>query len=131
MRRAQDKVHAPHANVPKCAELGLILFLHEIVHSTKFDIQDNLLNTLLIQIQLERSGEIINRSAMRDAIDIMSRLSAKVDGRRETKTVYAMDFESKFLRRSEEFYKNESEGLLESCDAATYLRRVSRSVMGH
>jgi cullin 3 len=57
---------------------------------------------------------------MRDVIDILTTLEVK-GGK---KNVYEEDFEGVFLGRSTEFYRNESEVLLESCDAATYLRKV-------
>ena len=57
---------------------------------------------------------------MRDVIDILTTLEVK-GGKRN---VYEEDFEGVFLGRSTEFYRNESEVLLESCDAATYLRKV-------
>ncbi len=57
---------------------------------------------------------------MRDVVEILTTLEVKGG-----KNVYTEDLEWVFLAKSTEFYRNESEGLLESCDAATYLRKVS------
>jgi cullin 3 len=111
------------AGVPVTYDLGLSLFLSNIVRSPTEPIHTHLLSTLLSQVQLERDGETINRSTVRECVDILLRLTpGNVDG---GANVYQEDFEPVFLKRSEEFYRVEAELLLESCDAVIYLRKVS------
>lgn len=63
---------------------------------------------------------------MRDVTDIMGLLRMDARGRVGVgKSVYQIDFEEVLLKRSEEFYKEEAEGSLQSFDASTYLRLVS------
>ena len=125
---SQDKVYTPSANVPQCHELGKRLFSINIIHSTISPIQTILISTLLTQIHLERTGEIISRSAMRDVVDIMALLIVQEKGKRGVKSAYEVDFEPVFLRKSEEFYKEEAESSLQAFDASTYLRLVSPEI---
>lgn len=103
--------------------MGLALFLSHIVRSTKYPIHTHLIATLLSQVQLERDGQTIQSSSVRDCVDFLLRLDnpERLGGR----TVYATDFEPEFLRRSSEFYNQESNALLAHGDAPSYLRNVS------
>lgn len=62
---------------------------------------------------------------MRDVVDIMALLVVQEKGKRGVKSAYEVDFEPVFLRKSEEFYKEEAESSLQAFDASTYLRLVS------
>ena len=121
----QDKVYTASAGVPQIYDVGLILFLQHIVRASSPPIHTHLIATLLSQVQLERDGETITRSTIRDCVDILLRLSASsIDG---SPNIYLEDFEPEFLRRSAEFYKLEAMNMLENGDAAFYLRNVSLS----
>lgn len=78
--------------------------------------------TLLSQVQLERDGEIITRSTVRECVDVLLRLAAP--DREGGKSVYVTDFEPEFLRRSGEFYKLEALDVLERGDSSLYLKNV-------
>lgn len=118
----QDKVYTQAHSVPKIYDVGLHLFLSTIIRSPKYPIHTHLIGSLLSQVQLERDGETVTRTTVRDCIDILLRLTDAVLGGR---SVYATDFEPEFLRRSGEFYENEAGEVLERGDAALYLRNVS------
>lgn len=125
---AQDKVYTPSAKVPNSFSLGLRQFERRIIHSPLFPIGETLISVLLAQIQLERRGEVIHRSAVRDAISILSTLRSPPEPGKRTPdrpSVYAKDFEGRFLKTSEEFYKLEAEQCLLTDDASAYLKRVS------
>jgi cullin 3 len=116
------------------------------------------MHTILSQIQLERDGETIPRSTVRECIDILLRLStlpptapaagsggafgaasaasanraaamtaAAAAAGNAAHTVYAAEFEPRFLRKSAEFYEEEAEEGVERGDAAGYLRNVRPS----
>lgn len=119
----QDKVYTTSEAVPNTYEVGLSLFLIHIIRSPKHPIHTHLIATLLSQVQLERDGETINRSTVRECVDVLLRLhNPEREGGR---MVYTTDFEPEFLRRSGEFYKREAEEMLEGGDAGAYLRNVS------
>jgi cullin 3 len=75
---------------------------------------------VLSLIQIERDGYVINRSAVKECVDVLLQLSVEHDGR----TVYKRDLEPAVLKASEIFYSAEGKRLLETCDAPSYLRRV-------
>lgn len=64
---------------------------------------------------------------MRDVIDIMSLLKFHEKGTRPGtgRSIYVVDFEPVFLRKSQDFYQEEAESSLQTFDASTYLRLVS------
>lgn len=103
-------------------DVGLALFLQHIIRSSTHPIHTHLIATLLSQVQLERDGETITRSTVRECVDILLRLT--VPEREGGKNVYLLDFEPEFLRRSEEFYEMEAVEMLETGDAPQYLRNV-------
>ncbi|KAL1410816.1 hypothetical protein Q8F55_001759 [Vanrija albida] len=117
-----NKGYAMTNGLPVVEEVGRDLFLSQIVRSPKHPIHTHLIGTLLSLVQLERDGEAIQRSSIRDCVDFLLRLEnpEAMGGR----TVYATSFEPEFLRRSKEFYGQESVALLERGDAPAYLRNV-------
>lgn len=117
----QDKTYSTTARVPPIFEQGLQLFVDRIIRSPVYPIRGHLINTLLAQIQVERDGYTINRSAVKGCVEVLMELQDL----KETATIYKKDFEPVFLRESELFYQNEGERLIQSCDAPEYLRRVS------
>jgi cullin 3 len=64
---------------------------------------------------------VINRSAVKECVDVLLQLRVEGDG----SSVYKHALEPVILRESESFYNGEADRLLESCDAPEYLRRVS------
>ncbi|EIW72022.1 hypothetical protein TREMEDRAFT_70610 [Tremella mesenterica DSM 1558] len=119
-----DKVYTPAAGVPQIYDVGLTLFLQHIVRSLRHSIHTHLIATLLSQIQLERDGEIITRSTVRDCIDILLRLT--LSEREGGKSVYSTDFEPEFLRNSADYYRAEALEIIERGDASRYLQNVER-----
>lgn len=75
---------------------------------------------MLVQIQTERNGFVINRSAVKGCVDILLQLNESV----ESQDMYRRILEPDILKESETFYKAEGERLLETCDAPGYLLRV-------
>uniref|UniRef100_A0A1D1Y7V5 Cullin-3-B n=1 Tax=Anthurium amnicola TaxID=1678845 RepID=A0A1D1Y7V5_9ARAE len=117
-----DRVYAKTANVPLVYDLGLDLFRDTIVRSQNFPIQNHLLDVLLQQIKLERENEIIDRSNVKASIDMLLELTDA-----STKdTVYATDFEGRFLDTSSEYYRVEGQMLVGECDAPEYMKKVDK-----
>ncbi|KAJ7494705.1 Cullin-domain-containing protein [Mycena galericulata] len=111
-----DRVYAKSADVPVIWDVGLNLFLKHIIRPP---IKDHLVTAILNQIQFERDGYVVNRSAIKGCVDVFLTLE-DANGL----TVYKRDLEPVLLRESETFYELEGVKLLQSCDAPEYLRRV-------
>lgn len=120
-------MYTASAGVPMIYDVGLALFLIHIIRSSKHPIHTHLIATLLSQVQLERDGETITRSTVRECVDVLLRLHNPE--REGGKNVYLTDFEPEFLRRSGDFYKREAEDMLESGDASLYLKNVSKGLI--
>lgn len=116
-------MYTPSAGLPLVYDLGLSLFLQHIVRSPTHPIHTHLIATLLSQVQLEREGETITRSTVRECVDILLRLT--VPEREGGKNVYLTDFEPEFLKRSAEFYRIEALEFMENAGASMYLLNVS------
>jgi cullin 3 len=118
----QDRVYTKAAEVPEIWDAGYILFWKHIIRPS---IDQHVYAAILSQIQIEREGYVINRSAVKECVDVL--LVLRVDG--DGPSVYKRHLEPAILRDSEAFYKGEGERLVESCDAPEYLRRVSYSLL--
>ncbi|KAH9949907.1 Cullin-domain-containing protein [Amylocystis lapponica] len=112
-----DRVYTKSAQVPEIWEAGFLLFLKHIIRPP---IEDHIISAILTQIQTERDGYVINRSAVKGCVDVFLQLYDE----HEDITVYKRDIEPAVLKESEAFYKKEGEHLLETCDAREYLSRV-------
>lgn len=117
----QDRVHTVSENVPEITIAGLHLFLDNVLHSKSLSVREHVTTALLGQVQVERDGYSINRSAMKECVEIYTTL---INPRNGVK-VYYEDLESSFLNESQRFYAAEAQKLLETCDAPEYLRRAS------
>ncbi|CAG8500314.1 7437_t:CDS:10 [Cetraspora pellucida] len=95
---------------------------HTTFRSTIYPIQTHLLDVLLNQILLERENEIIDRSNIKASMDMLLELTDT-----STKdTVYATDFEGRFLETSSEYYRVEGQMLVGECDAPEYMKKVEK-----
>ncbi|KAF8910649.1 ubiquitin ligase SCF complex subunit Cullin [Gymnopilus junonius] len=112
-----DRVHTQSAHVPQTHDMGLELFLNHIVD--KPSIKSQVVSAILSQVQHERDGYVINRSAMKECVDIFLGLEVS-----KGTTVYKHDLEPIFLEKSEVFYQKEGEHLATSCDTPEFLRLV-------
>ena len=110
-------MYTKSAGVPEIWDEGLLLFIRHIIRPP---IQDHLTSAVLVQIQTERSGFVINRSAVKGCVDVLVQLQESIDAA----DMYKKILEPAILKESESFYKAEGEHLLETCDAPEYLRRV-------
>ncbi|KAG5644385.1 hypothetical protein DXG03_008613 [Asterophora parasitica] len=112
-----DRVHTKSEKVPEICDAGLHLFLKHIIRPP---IQQHIVTAILNQVRFERDGYSINRSPVKECVDVLS--SLEVDD--SSITVYKRDLEPAFLRESEAFYKAEGLKLVETCDAPEFLQRV-------
>ncbi len=97
--------------------MGLRLFVELIFRPP---IKDHLINAILNQIEYERDGYDINRSAVKGSVDVFISLHNQIGG----PTIYKEDLEPAILKESRSFYESTGHKLLSTCDAPDYLRRV-------
>ncbi|KZT56924.1 Cullin-domain-containing protein [Calocera cornea HHB12733] len=117
-----DRIYCPANNVPVIYEAGMQLFLKHIIRTTVYPIRHHIITTILRLIDIERNGDVINRSAVRSCVEILMDLKDKRDG----PTVYKLDFEPVFLKKSDDYYLAEARRLIDTCDGPTYLAKAER-----
>ncbi|CAH9084543.1 unnamed protein product [Cuscuta europaea] len=110
-----DRTFIPNTHKTPVYELGLNLWRDNVIHSVK--IQTRLQDTLLKLVEQERTGEVINRSLMRNITKMLTDLGI---------SVYEDNFEIPFLEVSADFYQAESQGFIESCDCGQYLKKAEK-----
>lgn len=111
-----DRVYVQNFNVEPVYNLGLILFRDTVVRYPQ--IKDHLRQTLLEMVHKERRGELTDRSAIKNACQMLMTLGI------ESRNVYYEDFEDPFLQQSAEFYRRESQNFLTENSASVYIRKV-------
>ncbi|KAF8632266.1 hypothetical protein AX15_002011 [Amanita polypyramis BW_CC] len=112
-----DRVYATSAEVPGTWEMGRLLFREHIMRAT---IRDHLVRAILNQIHFEREGYVINRSAVKGAVEVFTSLNTE-DGKSNLYEVY---LEPAILSESEAYYKMEGTRLLQLCDASEFVGQV-------
>lgn len=116
-----DRVHTVNAEVPTITVAGLAIFRDEVLHRSSAPVQDQIVTAVLGQIQVERDGYSINQTAVKECVEIYLELADN-----SGKKIYHTDIEPVFLAETRKFYVQEAQRLLDSCDAAEYLRRVEQ-----
>ncbi|QRV75134.1 cullin family [Ceratobasidium sp. AG-Ba] len=119
-----DRVYTDSARVPKIMDRGLELFLSEIIRSTQAPIRTQLVSTILRLIRMERDGATINRSAMKQCVDVLLTLRDSTVKITSESTVYKMYLEPEILKESETYYSSRGKEMLEGHDLAEYIRLV-------
>ena len=87
-----------------------------------------ILNAVILdQIQMDREGDIIDKSLLKSCIYMLEGLY-ETEEEEESMKLYLTSFENDFLRSSEEFYANEGSTLLLDADAGTFCRHARRRI---
>jgi cullin 3 len=84
-------------------------------------VREHVISALLGQVQAERDGHSINRSAMKECVEIYTTLVNPQTGVK----VYYEDLEPSFPDELQRFYAAEAQKLLETCSGPEYLRWAS------
>jgi cullin 3 len=93
-----------------------------------FTIFDIVNAVMLDLINMERDGDIIDRSLLRQISSMLEDLYETDDEIENTK-LYLTVFEPRFLSASEAFYRKECEKLLREANASTWLRHTQRRLV--
>eukprot|EP01101_Sappina_pedata_P006463 TRINITY_DN3204_c0_g1_i1.p1 TRINITY_DN3204_c0_g1~~TRINITY_DN3204_c0_g1_i1.p1 ORF type:complete len:755 (-),score=227.71 TRINITY_DN3204_c0_g1_i1:56-2320(-) len=111
-----DRVYVVHHNVDTVYDLGLVRFRDIVARNPK--IKERLLKLVLDMIHKERTGEVINRSLLKNITQMLVELGVN------SRAVYEEDFERPFLESSTKFYRMESQEFLASNACNDYLIKV-------
>jgi cullin 3 len=85
-------------------------------------------NTMLDQIQMERDGDIVDKSMLKGCTQMLEGMYLlRIET--EDQKLYRQCFEPQFLEASRQFYSQESERLLQELNAGLYCRETKRRLM--
>jgi cullin 3 len=121
----QDKVYTPSTKPPSppTYSLGLSLFLSQVLEHPSLAVGRHLVAALLTLIRLEREGEVVNRSAILSATDMLAGLR-RGGAADEGEPVYRDIFEEVFLEETRDFYRREVASALATLSAPEFLAKV-------
>lgn len=100
---------------------GLYIFRDTIARSPS--IRERLRHVLLRTIELERNGELIDRSLVKSILRMLVDLGV------HSNVVYEDDFESYFLDRTLAFYRAEAQATLDHATCPEYLIKVEKRLL--
>lgn len=100
---------------------GLYIFRDVIARSPS--IRERLRNLLLRNIELERNGELVDRSLLKNILRMLVDLGV------HSNIVYEDDFESFFLERTLDFYRAEAQATLDHATCPEYLVKAEKRLM--
>lgn len=116
---------------PSIYTVSMCLFRDHVLRSpvpdSNLTIYKILESTVLFMVQLERTGEIIDRPLVRHCIYMLEGLYETLE-EEESAKLYLSVFEPAYLQISTIFYQNEGKRLLETADAATFCRVSSERI---
>ncbi|XP_003737732.1 cullin-3 [Galendromus occidentalis] len=115
-----DRVYTKEYNEENVYNLGLIIFRDQVVRHGC--IRDRLRETLLSMVMKERRGEVVDRSAIKNACQMLVVLGI------QNRSVYEEDFERPFIQQSTEFYRSESQRFLADNSASSYVLKVEQRI---
>ncbi|XP_071582811.1 cullin-3-like isoform X2 [Temnothorax nylanderi] len=116
-----DRAYVQPKDLDNVYNLGLIIFRDQIVRYEC--VRDHLRKTLLGMVTRERRREeVADRSAIKNACQMLMLLGIN------NRQVYEEEFEKPFLQQSAEFYRGESQKLLEENSASEYIEKVEARI---
>lgn len=103
-------------------ELGIALFRDHVVQNES--IAPRLIETILADIDRERSGEVVDTHLVRS----VTRMLAELGDDKDSNSVYVNVFEKAFLERTRQFYAKEAQAYLTEATCSDYLRKAAQRI---
>lgn len=103
-------------SIPGVNELGLNLFRTVVLCNSRTKLFERVRSQLLLDIQKERRGQVIDRETMKNVLSMLVTLSIH-----EEKNFYVTEFEDGFLGETRVYYEQESLGKISTLPCSEYL----------
>mmetsp|Transcript_18871 Transcript_18871/g.23751 ORF Transcript_18871/g.23751 Transcript_18871/m.23751 type:complete len:742 (+) Transcript_18871:80-2305(+) len=113
-----DRYYVKHHSLPTLTEAGLQNFKDLVYDAVKKDV----VNAMLSIIDLERDGKIIDRTLIKDCVELFEAMGMG------TLDAYNADFEEALLSSSQEFYARKSQEWIESDSTPDYMIKAERAL---
>lgn len=109
-----DMYYTKHHNLPVLKDVGLLCYRNFVYKNIKKEMASSLLD----KISAERKGEVIDRSILKDGINLFIEMG------QNSLLVYTEDFEKQLLDQTKEFYDLESSKLISEDSCSEYLIKI-------
>ena len=130
----QDRVYCKDFRKPSIFTASMGQFRDHVLRTPLSDNPDDhisiahILNAIILdQVQMDREGDIIDKSLLKSCAYMLEGLYETEDEDESTK-LYLTSFEPEFLKASEEFYRIEGAKLLLEADAGTFCKDARKRV---
>lgn len=130
----QDRVYCKDFRKPSIFSASMGQFRDHVLRTPLSDNPDDqisiahILNAVMLdQVQMDREGDIVDKSLLKSCAYMLEGLYETEDEDESTK-LYLTSFEPEFLRASEEFYRLEGAKLLLEADAGTFCKDARKRV---
>ena len=128
-----DRVYCEEKRVPKIYPLTMGQFREHILLEPlegygDMSVANILTSTVLGQIDMERHGDIVDRTLIRTCMYMLEGLY-ETEVEEEDLKLYLTRFEPAFLSASRVFYKNEGQKLLNTVDAGSFCRHATNRLI--
>ncbi|KAF2416520.1 Cullin-domain-containing protein [Tothia fuscella] len=129
-----DRVYGADMRNPSVYHTCMDLFRDHVLLADSGSQESSLKSVLLIlnaivleQIQMERSGDVINKAEIKNCINMLEALYQS-GSETEDQRLYITSFEPDFLEASKMFYQHEGEQLMREGNAETYSEKVTKRI---
>jgi len=116
-----DRIYVQQNSVENVYNLGLMIFRNEIIREPR--IHCHLRETLLSMVAKERRGEVVDRSSIKNACQMLMVLGI------DSRAICEEDLEKLFLNQSAEVDRLESGKLLAEYSASVYINEVDARIL--
>lgn len=130
----QDRVYCKDFRKPSIFTASMGQFRDHVLRTSLSDNAEDhisiayILNAVMLdQVQMDREGDIIDKSLLKSCAYMLEGLYETEDEDESTK-LYLTSFEPEFLKASEEFYRIEGAKLLLEADAGTFCKDARKRV---
>jgi cullin 3 len=129
-----DRVYCTDNRRPSIFTTAMGLFRDHILRSKLAATDEDLItfdilsSVILDQIQMEREGDVIDKTLIRSCIRMLESLY-ETDEDKSEERLYLTVFQPAFLRSSVQFYQTECTTLLREADASSWLRQTQKRLV--
>ena len=111
-----DRTYVAQFRQTPIYDVGLEMFYQYVAGIAP--VKERLHDLIMRWIEKERSGELIDRSLLKNILSMLADLGVN------SNRVYEADFEASFLETTKQFYKQESQEYLDRNTCPDYLRKI-------
>ena len=120
-----DRTFLTARNLPLMYDVGLEVFRDYVIKSDIFDMKRYLIEVCLKLIELDRDGNMVDRSLLAHVISVFTSLGLSQSN---NQTIYDLIFELPFLKETKSYFQQRSTEMLKTATTFEYLVKVQKKL---